>query len=175
MAVRLAHPACARTTVILALCALSLFASGCGGGDTSKFSKGDEQRLHRMRQLVRVYITREAAIGADTIAGSKIRGPEEYVRVVGPKIHALSGTVQSLRTTYAELDDPKLASLYVPLVEAVDREASDLELFLNTVKQHDAKGVQRVYARIGADERRVNNVVLEQLPKAKAYAKKLGG
>ena len=62
-------------------------------------------------------------------------------------------------------------------------EASDLVRFVNILREPNTPNLRSVlnselqttYAKIGDDEQRINNVVLEQLPKVKAFAKSHSG
>jgi hypothetical protein len=164
---------------VLGLCVL-IGAAGCGSSQNTRttqrtLSAHDQAALKQIDRLLSSFRKREGEVGADTIAGSKIRSRSQYIRTEKPRIDQLSRTAQRLRLAVGFLDDTHLATLYTPLAEALDQEAGHLQLFLNTVIQGDVGALRKIYARLGQDEQHINNVVLEQLPKVRAYARQYGG
>lgn len=163
---------------VLGLCLL-IGAAGCGSSQSTSsqrtLSAHDQAALKEINSLTSSFLQLEREVGADTIAGSKIRSRSQYIRTEKPRIDKLNRTVQQLRLAVGSLDDTHLAALYTPLAEATDQEAGDLQLFLNTLIQGHVAALQGIYTRLEQDEHRIDNVALEQLPKVRAYARQYGG
>jgi hypothetical protein len=149
----------------------------CGGssGSSQSLSKHDQAAFAQINRLVTEFIAQERMIAKDTIAGSKITSAADYVRRDGSRITQINETAQQIRLDVGSLNDRAASKLYDPLSEALSQEADDLSLFLKSIKAGGASAIQQAYDRIGADEEHINNVVLQQLPKVQAYAKKLHG
>lgn len=166
---------------------LMIGAAACGSSPTSgnassqsastqrTLSAHDRASLRRINDLVSSFRKLEGKIAADTIAGSKIHSRSQYVRDDKPRIDKLSRTTQQVRLAVGSLDDTHLAALYTPLAEALDREAGHFQLFLNTLVQGSVSALPKIYKQLGQDEQHINNVVLEQLPKVRAYSRRYAG
>jgi hypothetical protein len=163
---------------VLGLCLLT-GAAGCGSSQSASsqrtLSAHDQDSLKQINNLVSSFLKLESQVGADTIAGSKIRSRTQYIGTEKPRVDELSRTAQRLRLVVSSLDDTHLAALYTPLAEALDQEAGHLRLFLNTLIQGDVGVLPKIYKRLGQDEQHINSVTLEQLPKVRAYARRYGG
>ncbi len=160
-----------------ALAAASLLALGIGacGSSARRVPNPDQARLGQIDRLLSELTRLEGTINADPVAGSRRRKHASYVRTEQPLIDQFHRTALQLRHEVASLHDAQPAMLYSPLVEAVGQEAHDLERFLSFVIARDAAGVRAVATRLGPDERRINQVALEQFPKVRAYVVRVGG
>lgn len=153
-----------------ALAAASLLALGIGacGSSPPRVLTPDQARLGRIDCLLSRLTRLEGTINADPVAGSRRRKHASYVRTEKPLIDEFDRTAQQLRQEVASLHSVP-AMLYGPLVEVIGQEAHDLKRFLNSVVARDAASVRADSTRLGQDERRINQVALEQFPKVRAY------
>ncbi len=154
-----------------ALAAASLLALGIGacGSSPPRVLTPDQARLGRIDRLLSQLTLVEGTINPDPVAGSRRRKHASYVRTEKPLIDQFDGMAQQLRQEVASLHSVQPAMLYGPLVEVIGQEAHDLKRFLSSVVARDAASVRADSTRLGQDERRINQVALEQFPKVRAY------
>jgi hypothetical protein len=151
---------------------VALGVGGCGSSRRAPPSP-DRITLQRVDRLLSTLTQLEGQINIDPVNGTTPRKNAEYVRTETPLIDQFGRTSQALSQQVASLQDAEGARLYAPLAEANDRAAKDLGLFLNAVVARDGAGARRAATQVAEDERRINQVALAQLPKARAYALKL--
>jgi hypothetical protein len=139
-------------------------------------SAHDQADLKHMHDLTSSFGQLEGKIAADTSSGSsKFRSLSQYIQAEKPRIDTLNSTAHQFRLAVGSFDDTHVTALYTPVAKAMEQEGSDWALLLNTVIQGDRTGMQKAYGRVGQDEQHINNVVLQQQPKIRAYARQFVG
>ncbi len=149
---------------------LAIGIAACGSS-TPRRAAPDRDALNRINGLLSAITDLQGQINI----APAVHGPSAYARSDGPLIDRFSQTSGQLGRTIVLLRDARAARIYLPLGTAIAREADDLKRFLNFVIVHDAASIKRVYARLGHDQKRINQIALEQFPKARAYALKAAG
>ncbi len=153
---------------------LALGISACGSPQ-SGLSTHDQTAFKRIDGELSTLTQLEGAINADPIAGTRARKHSQYLASEAPLIGQFRQTAQRLQQDVSSLQDRHATELYIPLVQAVDREANDLKLFLSSVIARDRASAKRVYIQLVQDEQQTNTVALEQFPKVRALRSRLNG
>lgn len=160
-------------SVLLVASLLALGIVGCGSSGQPS-SSADRISLHRIDGLLSALTQLQGQINADPFAGTRPGGHSEYVAAEAPLIARFGAASRELAQRVAALKDVEGVKLYTPLAEVNHRAAQDLRVFLNAVLARDRASATRASTQLSSDEQRINEVAIEQFPKVRAYALKLG-
>ncbi len=156
-----------RVSVAALLVAIGIAACGASA------SRPDPDR-RALKQIDGLLSTLTVLQGQINIA-PRVRGHSAYAQSEGPLIDQFGQSSRQLGYAITSLQDPQVAKIYMPLGTAIAREANDMKRFLNSVIARDAARIKRVYARLIQDQQLINQVAVEQFPKARAYAQRAAG
>ncbi|MHB8656523.1 MAG: hypothetical protein ACYC91_00995 [Solirubrobacteraceae bacterium] len=155
---------------VIATALLAIGITACGSSARGP-SAPDRVALKR----IDILLTSLTLLQGQINIAPSVRSHVAYVRSEGPLIDQFGRSSRELGREILSLRDVQAAKIYVPLGTAIAQDAKDMKLFLKSVIARNDASTKLEYAQLNRDEIQINQVALQQFPKARAYAQKAAG